>query len=65
MTKLMNTLTTCFAAYSAGALFGYFTGSYTVEAYTETVYEMSKFVFTLTGIIVLGLLAIHHEEQED
>lgn len=65
MKKLIHTLTTCFAAYSAGALFGYFTGSYTIEAYTETVCEMSKFVFTLTGIIVLGLLAIHHEEQED
>lgn len=65
MKQLMQTLTTCFAAYSAGALFGYFTGYYTVEAYTETVYEMSKFVVTLTGIIVLGLIAINHEEQED
>ena len=65
MKNLIHTLINCFAIYSAGALFGYFTGSYTVEAYTEAIYEMLQAIFTLAGIIALGLTAIHHEEQED
>ena len=62
MKNLIHTITTCFAIYSAGALLGYYTGTYTIEAYTQTMVDITLGVCTMAGAIVLGLIAISGED---
>lgn len=46
-----------FTIYSAGALFGHFTGYWTIEGFTAQLIETGKDILTLTGATFLAIIA--------